>query len=367
MSGPRMTRNEAANRRDWNRRNWAWEFRQGLARHRKSLRLEPLERKKDGHGESLDPAVLQLTRTSNLGDDDVVNAIGTFWVALRRRPLLPLIFGYGNAALFKNGRDGHLGILAKGVFPLSNQFIMPLLFTANEHEAMGAIKQRYRIQKPAKTSSTGSEARGGKSKKLAASLKHNDFSAPDSTCIGHFLVAISTREQDNSISTTLLDSIPGCWPPSEVDAAYRGLVTHSGWLGLNPDGSPAAVTPNFTAALRPTVPTQQGDSTCGLYAILNAWASMLGIPITANRQRRVRDWRGYKKFHSLVTEMVNLALRGYMDSLTVQAFMIVYGYGELHPEQEVEAVDAARMEAGTLEDALADQSVADRVRYLYGS
>lgn len=361
-----MTRNEAANRRAW-----ALVFRQGRARHRKSLRLEPLGRKKDGHRESLDPAVLQLTGASNLGDDDVVNAIGTFWVALRRKCL---VFGYGNAALFKNGRDGDLGLPARGVVPLSNKFIMPLLFTVDEHEAMGAIKQHCRIKKPGKTSSTGSKprgvikTRGGKSKKLAASSKHTDSSAPDSTCIGHFLLAISTREQDNSISTTLLDSFPGYVTPSEAALAYRGLVTHSGWLGLNPDGTPATRTPNFAAAaLTPTVPTQQGFNTCGLYVILNAWASMLGIPITAKRQRRVRDWRSYKRFHSLATEMVNLALRGYMDSLTVQAFMVVYGYAEQYPEQDVVAVDAARMEVGTLGDALEDQKVDDIMQYLPGS
>ena len=357
-----MTKHEAAVRKAW-----AQILRQGLARHRKTLRLEPLEREKSGHKKSLDPAVLKLTGISDLGDDDVINAIGTFWVALRRKGT---IFGYGNAALFKNGRDGNLGLQARGVVPLSNQFIMPLLFTADEHEAMRAIKNHCRVKKPAKTPGTGSKphgvtkSRSGKSKKLAASSEQIDSSAADSSpCIGHYVLAVSTTEQD-SIDTTLLDSFPGHVTSSEAAAAYRGLVTHSGWLGLNPDGTAATVTPNFSAALTPTVPIQQGFNTCGLYLILNAWASMLGISITANPRRRVRDWMSYRRFHSLAMEIVNLALRGYMDSVTVQAFLVVHGYAEQDAEQEVVEVDAARMEQDTLEDALVDQSIDDITAYL---
>ncbi|KAL8784140.1 MAG: hypothetical protein Q9195_009164 [Heterodermia aff. obscurata] len=357
-----MARNEAAA----NRKAWTHKFRQGRARHRKSLMLEYLKREKNNLEMSLDPAVLKLTGISNLSDDDVINAIGSFWVALRRDDL---VFGYGDAALFKNGRRGGLGLRARGVFPDSDKFIMPLLFTVDEHEAMEAIKKQHQIKQSAKTSSEDSKSRGvvktrgSKSKKLKASSKHIDSSAPDSSCIGHFLLAISTREPDGSISTTLLDSSPGYVTPSEAAAAYRGLVTHSGWLGLNSDGTAAIQAPNFTAALTPTVPTQQGFNTCGLYVILNAWASMLEIPITANRQRRVRRSRSYKRFLSLALEIVNLALRGYMDSQTVQAFMIAYGYAEQDAE-DVRAVDAARMESGTLAAEFDVQWGKDIVPYL---
>ena len=61
---------------------------------------------------------------------------------------------------------------------------------------------------------------------------------------------------------------------------------------------------------------------------------------------------------------MNLALRGYMDSVTVQAFMVVYGYADPDAEQEVVGVDAARLEQDTLEDALVDQGIDDITVYL---
>ena len=382
MSDITTTKKEAAEQLLANRKArkaWAQEFRKGLAKHRKSIRLE---KQRNQPGRNLDPAVLKLTEVSNLSDDDVINAIGTFWIALRGNDSL---FGYGDAALFKNGRDSNsleLELLAKGVVPLSRQFIMPLLFTEDEAKAMRSIKKHAQIKESAKTPSIGSTPRGvvknssGKTKNLAVSSKHSDSSAPDSNCIGHFLLAVSTLKENNSISTELLDSKPGYVKPLVVTDAYRGLVTHSGWLGLESDGSVATKTPNFNAASTPTAPTQLGYNACGLYVILNAWASMLGIPITKNRWRRVRGCRGYKEFHSLALEIVNLALRGYMDSVTVQAFMIVYGYTELIPtppgkEQEagkdakkaVTLVHTKRMESGTLAVALEDQGDVDKSIY----
>ena len=360
MSEPVVTTKEAAA----NRKSWAKKFKQGYARHCNSRELE-----------TLDPDVLELRRTWNLDDDDVINAIGTFWIALKREGS---VFGYGDASLFKNGRDGHLGLLARGVVPNSKKFIMPLLFTADEHKAMAAILKKDR--KPTKTPSPGLKphgvikSRSGKAKDLAASSKHIASSALDPECIGHFLLAISTKEEDDSISTTLLDSCPGQVDLSQSTPAYRGLVTHSGWLGLNisSNGTVTAAprTPNFTATLTPTVPAQQGYNTCGLYVILNAWASMLEIPITANQHRRVRGWRSHKEFLSKAFDIVNLALRGYMDSSTVKAFMIVYGYADQYPERDVVQVDATRMEkstpahGSTLEHWFEEQRGDDMARYL---
>ena len=52
-----------------------------------------------------------------------------------------------------------------------------------------------------------------------------------------------------------------------------------------------------------------------------------------------------------------------MDSRTVRAFMVVYGYAEKYAAQDVPAIDAARMESDTLGDALADQGIVDMTPY----
>ena len=164
---------------------------------------------------------------------------------------------------------------------------------------------------------------------------------------------------------------------ANLPSVNRDLVTNSGWLGVDIYGNPLAVQPNFVLEENQTVPDQQGINTCGLYVILTAWAQMLNIPITNSltkdekvRRRANRNWRSYKQFHTTAIEIINLALAGYMDSETVQAFFNVYGYSDkrLHEEagrpaaEQLRRVHAVRMTATTLGDAIEDEQVLDQVR-----
>ena len=69
----------------------------------------------------------------------------------------------------------------------------------------------------------------------------------------------------------------------------------------------------------------RGARNSGLYAIFNAWAVMLGIPIEPNDKRREKRGEALV-FPRQALEIINLAMGGCMDSRTIQAFMNVWGY-----------------------------------------
>lgn len=148
---------------------------------------------------------------------------------------------------------------------------------------------------------------------------------------GHHLLAIATRSSPLSdpphITLTIYDSAPGHIPTPTIHAAARGLVTHTGWLGILPSGEPnRALVPIFTPPpSHPRVPLQSGANSCGLYTILNAWAWMLGIRVRAGRRG---GCGAAGAFEELGREVVDLAMGGGMDGGTVRAFLWVFGYAE---------------------------------------
>jgi len=176
---------------------------------------------------------------------------------------------------------------------------------------------------------------------------------------GHHLLAIATRSPPSThITLTIYDSAPGHIPPPTIHAAARGLVTHTGWLGILPSGQPdRSLPPRVFNPLHPRVPLQVGGNSCGLYTILNAWAWMLGIRVRAGRRG---GCGAAGTFEELGREVVDLAMGGEMDGGTVRAFLWVFGYAEGEEGGDgMDEVEAVRLEGtrdgegGTLERELA--------------
>ena len=103
------------------------------------------------------------------------------------------------------------------------------------------------------------------------------------------------------------------------------VIRSCGWLSII---QPKQVV--FRPFVRTPVPEQVGINTCGLHVILNAWAVMLGIPIRPKRRREPSKgdemYATDEEFLKLGLRIVNLALEGFMDSTTIQAFFNVFGY-----------------------------------------
>ena len=349
--------------------SWRQKMDQGLRRHRSE------------RGRQIN--VKGLHRTTDLTDDDVVNGIAAFWIPLVRSGV---VFGYGVSGFFSDCRTEETqrerGMTVCGVV---QTFVMPLLFTKDKAAIYEKIKRHYLRSRDKTDSPVSNDGKGSTrsktsptSKKRTPSPSKNhttakgkdkgkaDSAASDSETeqakqgveIGHLLLAVATKDPVNEKKITVLirDSCPGFVDPQVIGEAYKGLVTYSGWMGVDKQGNPQPAEPEFVSEVVEDVPHQPvgGGNTCGLYTILNAWAYMLNIPIHTSEAHHRRPRCGtFKDFHKDLREIIDLAMGGFMDSETVQAFMNVYGYSinqdVEHPVPNVRVAQAVRLEHGTLE------------------
>ena len=141
--------------------------------------------------------------------------------------------------------------------------------------------------------------------------------------VGHLLLCVAelVNDQPMTVQTKVFNSAPGHGSPQDIEQQAREKIHQSGWLGVD-----------NVVIYRPflwiPVPRQVGNNTCGLHVIFNAWATMLGIPINQDPwgRRLFQNEDNDNSFIRQGLEIVNLALGGFMNSTTIQAFFNVYGY-----------------------------------------
>ena len=141
---------------------------------------------------------LNIESLTNMEDEEVVNAIATFWIALLNQPEPQrVVVGYGSTSLFKVTTTGvpEAGLTAAAVIPRSSTFLMPLLFGED-------IRKQYeKIERRGKPSED----------------------------IGHYLLALSSRDvrKPTEITTTIMDSSVS--DDHSVRAGYQYVFLPS-WL-----------------------------------------------------------------------------------------------------------------------------------------
>ena len=168
---------------------------------------------------------------------------------------------------------------------------------------------------------------------------------------GHFVfIRGHWNEKENLVTLTLWDSL-GRQENRETRAFEKaqGIIIKSRWPydQTTDDGKDEEqiIHPKFKDSMKTcqACPDQEGGNTCGFYMILNAWCTILGIPIVDSRTRRTLgrgDTPNYGAFHKIGREILNLARVGCMDAKTVQAFLIIHGYTEDQtPVANVQAVE----------------------------
>lgn len=269
---------------------------------------------------------LEESGSGALNDEQVCCAIASIWDGLRvgtvdRQPR----FAFGAPVAFQVNRES---ACATGVVGNPYPLIIPILFNSGKYTAQVA---------KSRTEEVGS--------------------------IGHFVLGIAER-MGNNVRLILMDSSPGSVPRRTIRATARGLVRYTGWMGQDERGMALPATPKFESEIDQLVPTQRLNNNCGFHVIINAWAHMLGIPIYSRKERTRDDtaFRGGaehdKEFYTVGKAIVNLAMRGLMDSTTIQAFLIVYGYSELQDskdqESSIRTVIAQRMNLEILRDIIDD-------------
>lgn len=168
--------------------------------------------------------------------------------------------------------------------------------------------------------------------------------------IGHLVLCVAelVNDQPMTIQLSIYDSRPKTVPIGNIVHEAQEIINRSGWLGA--DHSATSVT--YKPHISEPVPQQVGVNTCGLHVIFNAWAVMLGIPIHPGPLRRGRSLKDKndeidEDFLSQGLEIVNLALAGFMNSATIQAFFNHFGYSAEQrsgdPARAVVPVDAIGM------------------------
>ena len=266
-------------------RTWRQSLDQGLAYHYALKAKNPRTTQDTRKMASI------INKSSNMADYDVVMGIAPVWEGLKRLGRAEFDFAYaGMDVLVPGGSQQGVGVVGG-----RSRFIMPLFLSSIRAEAL--------------------EDQGKGKKKIQQ--------------VGHLVLCVVELVDDHpmTVQVQIADSSPRTVHPHEVAREALEMVRDSGWLGVG--GSVTGV--KFRTCLRIPVPHQVGINTCGLHVILNAWAIMLGIPIHRGPLRREPSGENENdatdhNFLRQGLEIVNLALEGFMDSATIQAFFNVYGY-----------------------------------------
>ncbi|KAI7369579.1 hypothetical protein KC354_g1838 [Hortaea werneckii] len=102
--------------------------------------------------------------------------------------------------------------------------------------------------------------------------------------------------------------------------ATRQILEYGGWTGHEVgDAENDALFANRIVAGE-GVADQRAGWNCGFHTVLNAWAHALNLQTVAAGVRLGG------RFNALSVEMVNLAMQGFMDSATIEAFFLCFGY-----------------------------------------
>ena len=92
---------------------------------------------------------------------------------------------------------------------------------------------------------------------------------------------------------------------------------------------------------------------------------MLNIPIRIERFLGQHRWFPHHKFHENAALIFDMAVEGFMDSSTIQAFLNVWGYAEDQdvndPQVHVQRVDTAEMDLDTLATIVNDERALERI------
>ena len=330
--------------------SWETILKDGLQRHCEYYKGQTVEFQKN---------CARIDSSVDMEDQPVVLAIASLWEGLRRAGI---VFSFATADTFRGNRSADTVMFGNTAVFVSRPLIMPLLMNwadvktpspppKSTQDGWGKVNSKYEDTR-------GKNMTKSKGKGKAAVRNTHHLGG-----VGHFVLAVAERFDNNQIQIIVMDSSPGHVGNDHVLKAARGLVTYSGWMGIDGHGNQLSVTPNFAAEDYRKVPTQHLGNTCGLYVILNAWAYMLGIPLRKDRLRSHNY--PHVRFHQTGLGIINLALAGFMDSSTIQAFLLVWGYAMEQdvndPSVHVERADAVRMDQQTLQNLVIEQRFLERV------
>ena len=135
------------------------------------------------------------------------------------------------------------------------------------------------------------------------------------------------------VKLTLYDSLKDNQRNRAVFNIAGKLAENSGWLRVDPTyGIPDHQPVKIASETLKSVPQQSVNAVCGLHAILNSWAFMLGIPIVETTRSR-RKKTSNDLFNKEAAKLVTAAVAGLLQLPLIQAFFNHNGYSTAVFEQ----------------------------------
>lgn len=304
--------------------SWEGVFRQGLERWQMDFDKLPAKEKKKLRG--------LISASRGIDTDRVAQAIATLWVPLRKPT------GFGPGVVFEiRTRQVQEMLRQAACGQHHNTFLMPLHFDPEQD----ALKSGQR------------ETKGRE--------------------LGHIVLAIArrkpvARDGGHKVEIKIYDSRQGIVSEEDLANAAKGVVRYSGWMGMGMSARAEPLVwdieePSFIP--RPRVEKSypdQGENSlhCGLYTVLRAWAHLLDINVTKRKTLTYSAGKTVVDFHREGLQIVRLALGGFMDSRTIQAYLRYYGFATGGKKLDlVQDIRAVRMDDNILGEEVENQIISD--------
>ncbi|KAI4267071.1 MAG: hypothetical protein LQ337_008533 [Flavoplaca oasis] len=171
----------------------------------------------------------------------------------------------------------------------------------------------------------------------------------DKGAVGHTVFVVAQRVVEDpvrgdQIRAIVMDSRPGAESNQRIKDNIGKTIRRIGWLGMDKNGRQVEnrdSPPELVDVQIPQVPHQISENSCGIHAILHAWAYMLGLPaLDSNTRLNGQPYSPEEesRFINDALRMINLALAGHMDLHTIQAFFNYYGFCQLQDPDDKSVV-----------------------------
>ncbi|KAG8525684.1 uncharacterized protein KY384_000444 [Bacidia gigantensis] len=287
-----------------------------------------------------------LRRIINLDDEKVCLPIASILCALKEARI-PYSFGQPTQFTSWNSNIGILEVYGID----SDTFIIPLVLQndGDREDKSGKISDSRLTALNKSIAIENEEAK--KEAKIGAKKKSEKAKEPK-VAQGHIILAVAKRTASPSlVDIDYYDSCSGFLDHEQMRHAALNVIEHSGWM------FPA----NLNSEHHRSVPQQKPGLSCGIHAVLNAWAVMLGLDPEVPMHRRLQFTDG---IYQDARMLFNYACMGRVDSETIRTFLTEYGFcvappthgqpqaPNTHPQQQSRDVQSVFMNRDVLRQYL---------------
>lgn len=282
----------------------------------------------------------------NFRYDDALIAIASVWEGLKLRGTN---YAFGNPHLFRYARRRVWSNTA--CVGASQALIIPLEFSKSIIDPAPEEESDVKPVPPSKSMEQMEKEENEifEAENVAFKERLYTKSGAERWDTGPEEFAFAVAQRDPSSATGVVITYVNNAPTRSqgiIRAAARNIVRYSSWM-------PEGTWPNFPREVWQTVPQQTDRFAGGMHLVLNAWAHMLNL--TVNETWSISH-EEQKKFYEEARTIINLALRGHMNSDTIISLLTAYEYARFQSASKVDqlarSMQSIFMHHGVLDDII---------------